>query len=197
MKFNWKVLVALVVLIGALFWGIDSVRTRAYSGSDLNFGVGSGPITITNPADESVPAQLVGTGTRSFSVSSDTEVVSGSSTRAGTGRTSTQLFEFELPAGVTELMIVGRGSSVSFVADADSRLDASVQPLTPDDARTTLIITAVVALAALYYISKTTGHRWISQLRRKEEVPQDTQPTAVPPTSKSNVGRDGRLYSDS
>ena len=51
MKFNWKILVALVVMVGVIFWGVDSLRTRYYNGTDLSFGVGSGPITVTNPSD--------------------------------------------------------------------------------------------------------------------------------------------------
>jgi hypothetical protein len=176
MKFNLKVIIAAVVLVGAVFWGFDSVRTRSYSGTDLNVGVGSGPVTLTNPSDEALPVQLVGTGTRSFSVSSTAEDVSGSSSRQGSGSNTIQLFEFELPAGVTELMIVTRGSDVKFVADAGSRLDVIVQPLTAGDEQTTLIIAVIVILGALFYISRATGHPWLSLIRREKAASQDTQP---------------------
>ena len=116
MRFNWKVLVALVVLIAVLFWGVDSLRTRWYSGTDLNFGVGSGPVTITNSTDAAVPVQLVSTGTRTFAVSSTTDGISGTSERQGSGRAITQAFAFDLPPGVTELMIGARTTAVSFVA---------------------------------------------------------------------------------
>ena len=55
MKFNWRVLIAFVVLVGAIFWGVDSVRTRSYSGTDLSFGIGSGPVSVTNSSDAAVP----------------------------------------------------------------------------------------------------------------------------------------------
>jgi hypothetical protein len=176
MKINLRVIIAAVVLVGAIFWAADSVRTRSYSGTDLNVGVGSGPVTVTNLSDEALPVQLVGTGTRSFSVTSTAEDVSGSSTRQGTGRSTTQLFEFELPAGITELMIVARGSEVSFVADTNSRLDVTVQPLTGSDAQTTLIFAAIVILGALFYISRATNHSWINLIRRDKATLQDTQP---------------------
>ncbi len=176
MKFNLRLIIAAVVLVVAVFWGFDSVRTRSYSGTDLNVGVGSGPVTITNPSDEALPVQVVGTGTRSFSVTSDVEGVAGSSTREGTGRNTSQLFAFELPAGVTEMMIVARGSDVRFVADSSSRLDVIVQPLTAGDAQTTLIIAVIAILGALFYISRATGHPWLSLIRRDKAAVQDTQP---------------------
>lgn len=197
MKLNWRILVALVVLGGATFWGLDSVRTRSYSGTNLDVAVGSGPVTITNPSAEAFPVKLVGTGTRSFSVSSASSSVSGSSTRQGSGRATTQLFEFDLPAGITELMIVARGTAnVSFVADTASRLGVTVQPLTAGDAQTTLIIAAIAILGSLFYISRATGHRWISRFRRVDSSLQDTQPNPVAAISDPNKGRDGRMYTD-
>ena len=183
MKFNLRPIIPIVVLVVAVFWGIDSVRTRSYSGTDLNVGVGSGPITMTNPSDEALPVQFVGTGTRSFSVSSTAEDISGSSSREGSGSSASQLFEFSLPSGVTELMINRRGADVSLVSDNGTRLDVVVQPLSASDAKTTIIITAIVILGALFYISKATDHSWINLIRRNKESLQDTQPhVAVSPS---------------
>ena len=196
MKFNLRVLIALVVLVGAAFWGITSVQTRSYSGTDLNIGVGSGPVTITNPSDELLPVQLLGTGNRSFSVSSIPDSVAGSSNRQGSGRTTTQLFEFELPPGITELTIITRGSDTSFVADTDTTLDVTVQPLTASETQTTLIIAAIAILGSLFFISRTTGHGWISRFRRAGAPVTDTQPSAVSATGDPNRGRDGRMYTD-
>ncbi|HEX2620825.1 MAG TPA: hypothetical protein VHL11_11775, partial [Phototrophicaceae bacterium] len=52
-----KVLLALVIIIGALFWSGDSIRNRSYVGTDLNFPVGQGVVTVTNPSTESIPVQ--------------------------------------------------------------------------------------------------------------------------------------------
>jgi hypothetical protein len=196
MKLNWRIFVALVVLGGATFWGLDSVRTRSYSGTNLDVAVGSGPVTITNPSAEAFPVKLVGTGTRSFSVSSASSSVSGSSTRQGSGRATTQLFEFDLPSGITELMIVARGADVSFVSDTASRLDVTAQPLPARDVQTTLIVAAIAILGSLFYISRATGHRWISRFRRVDSSLQDTQPNPVAATGDPNKGRDGRMYTD-
>ena len=197
MKFNWRVLIAFVVLVGAIFWGVDSVRTRSYSGTDLSFGIGSGPVSVTNSSDAAVPVQLVGTGTRSFSVSSPTEGVSGSSSREGSGRTTSQLYEFELPPGIS-VFTVTRGSGMNFVASTNTPLEASVQPLNSGDSKTTIIVAVIVLLGTLFYLSRTTGHRWISHFRRVDTSHQDTQPTPVPvvATADSNMGRDGRMYTD-
>ncbi len=168
MKFNWKVLVALVVLAGAIFWAIDSQRTRSYSGIDLNFDVGNGPVTVTNSTNTAVPVQLTSTGTRMFTVSSISESISGRSVRQGSGRTATQLFEVDLPPGITELIIVARSAAVNFVADTGSRLAATVQPMTGDDARTTTIVAAVIIVGTLFYLSRATDHRWITLIRREK-----------------------------
>jgi hypothetical protein len=167
MKFNWKALVALVVIIGATFWAVDTVRSRSYSGANLNFGVGSGTVIVRNPSTEPVPVQLVGTGTRSFTISSTMDGVTGSSTRQGTGRNTTQLFEFQVPPGVSEFTVV-RGTNVSLVANTVTNLEATVQLSTESESRTTIIVAAVVILGSLFYISHLTGHRWISASRRKE-----------------------------
>ena len=196
MKFNWKVLIALIVLIGAIFWGVDSVRTRSYSGTNLNVGIGSGPMTVTNSTDTSTPVQFVSTGSRPFSVSSTSAGALGSSTRQGTGRTTSQLFEYELPPGITEFSVVARGSNVSFVTDTLSDLDVTVQPLIENDARTTMIVAAIVILGTLFYVSNTTGHRWIRRFRVEKASLEDTQPSTGLATTNPNIGQDGRMYSD-
>ena len=195
MKFNWKILAALVVLVGVTFWGVDSLRTRSYSGTDLNFDVGSGPVTVTNPSDQAIPVQLVGTGTRSFAVSSSIDGVAGSSTREGSGRNTTQLFEFELPPGVSEINVV-RGTAVNFVASADTSFAASVQPVNAEEAKSTLILAAIVIIGALFYISKATSHRWVNLIRREKAAVQAVQPAVVEATGNPNMGRDGRMYQD-
>lgn len=196
MKFNWKILVGIVVLVGAIFWGVDSVRTRSYSGNDLNFSVGSGPVTVTNSTDAPVPAQFASTGTRPFSVTSASDSISGSSTREGTGRTAAQLFAFDVPPGVTELTVVSRGTAVNFVADTSSRLDVVVQPLIQNDAQTTMIVAVVVALGALFFVSRATGHRWVKRFMPAKAVVPVVPPTVATPAGNPNVGRDGRMYSD-
>ncbi len=167
MKINWRGLIALAVIAVALFWAVDSVRSRSYSGTNLNFAIGSGPVTVTNPSDEAIPVQLVGTGTRSFSVTTTLEGVSDASTREGTGRNTTQLLAFALPPGASEFT-VARGANVNFVADTDTNLAATVQPQSESMARTTVIVAAVVILGALFYISRMNRHRWIGPMRRRE-----------------------------
>ena len=178
MKFNWKVIVALIVLVGASFWSVNSLRTRSYSGTDLNFGVGTGPVTITNPSEAALPVQLVSTSPGTFTVSSNISGVSGRSTREGTGRNATQFFDFELPIGVSEFSVL-RGADVNFIARAVTPLTATVEPLNADDAKTTLIVAVIAILGSLFYLSHANGHRWISATRRQEALDrtaaQDTE----------------------
>jgi len=164
MKRYLKVFVALVVIVGALFWAVDSVRIRTYSGTDLNFGVGQGTVTATNPQDMPVAAQLVSPGTRTFTVSTTIAGAKGSSTTQGSGASAKQVFELMLPAGVSQITAT-RGTNVSFVTTATTRLDVRAQPLSNTDTRTTILIAGLVILGALYYISRSTSHRWLVSLR--------------------------------
>jgi hypothetical protein len=188
MKFNWKVLVGIVVLIAVGYWGVDSLRTRSYSGTDLNFSVGGGTLTVTNPSDVPVPAQFVGVGTRSFSVTSTIEDVAGNATREGSGRSTSYVYDFALPPGVSTFT-VKHISDVNFVASADTRLEASAQPVTAGDAQTTLIVAAIVILGALFYMSKATGHPWMKLIRREEAAPPPPA-TRVEPQSPAAAARD-------
>jgi hypothetical protein len=190
MKLNWKILIASLLIVVALFWTFDSLRTRSYSGTNLNFGVGGGVVTVTNPSEESIPVQLIGSGTRSFSLTSSIEGVEGNSTRQGTGRESQQLFEFSLPAGVTEFTVV-RGEGVNFVSTTDTRLSAVANPVTPDMFRGTLIAAVVVVLGAIFYISSATGHRWLRALRGVQPAP-----VPVPVAVDAGQGRAMRAYGD-
>jgi preprotein translocase subunit SecE len=187
-KINWRVLIAVVVIIGALFWAVNTVRPQSYTGMNLNFGIGNGTITVTNHSDTSVPTQLLGSGSRSFSVSSTTEGVSGSSTRAGSGGNFTQVFSLVLPPGVTIFTVAG-GTSVKFLANATPRLEVSVQPVNESEARTTLAVAAVVIVAALFYLSHMNGHRWLSASRRKQASDQAAKKLAESQTFKDMFDR--------
>ncbi len=163
MKFNWRVLVAALILVGAVIWGADSLRTRSYSGNDLSFVAGGGTITVINASDAEVPGQLV--SSRAFAVTSDQEALSGRSATEGTGRDTSQLFEFMLPAGTSTFTVL-RGTDVNFVATSDTSLEASAEPLNSNDARTTLIVMIIAVLGSLFYMSSANGHRWMSVARR-------------------------------
>jgi hypothetical protein len=168
MKFNFKVLIAVVVVIATLFFGVNSLLSHSYSGPNLNFGVGSGTVTVTNPSDQPLGVQLLSSRSGGFSVTSEVEGVAGRSERQGTGNKSTQLYAFQLPAGVSEFSV--RGSDVNFAATTETVLSAIVQPVTSGELRTILIAMAVVILGALFYISSTMGHRWFYALRGQPAV---------------------------
>lgn len=193
MKLYLKIFVASVVIIAALFWAVNSISTRSYSGTELNFTVGQGAVTVTNPQDVPVPVQLVSPGTRAFSIVSTIAGVSGSSIVQGTGSARTQLFEFAPPSGVSQFTVT-RGSNVSLVANTDTSLDVSVQPLNETDTRTTLIVAVLVILGGLYYISKTTGHRWIARLRGQVAPAPVGQPLVQ--SALGGQGPEMRAYGD-
>jgi hypothetical protein len=195
MKLNWKALVALAVIALVLFWAVDSVRSRSYSGTNLNFRISSGAVMLTNPSSEPVPVQLVGTGTRSFTVSGTMDSISGSSTRQGTGRDTTQLFEFQAPPGVSEFS-VARGTNVSLVANSETNLVAAVQSSTESESRTIIIVAAVVVLGALFYISRINSHRWFGPMRRRADAKDAAELLAKETAAQHGQGREMRAYGD-
>ena len=187
LSINWKVLLALVLIVGVSYLAVNSVFPRSYSGSALNFAIGSGTVTVTNPSSESIPAQLVG-NSGSYRVSSAIEGLSESPTREGTGTSATYLLEFELPPGETEFSLT-RGSNVSFVTTTETVLEATVLPASVSSARTTATIAVIVVLGALFYISRTTGHNWIHIIRR-----QRTSRTNLTPVAEGAVAGKGPAY---
>src|SRR5688572_21865076 len=161
MKLNRQALMVLVLMIAISIWSVNLIRPRNYSDNPLNFAVGSGTVTINNPSDEPVPVLLSGISSRSFSLTSNIEGVSGRSTREGAGRTATQLFPFELPAGSSEFA-VENGTEVTFIADTATQLTANVQPVSAGTTRNTIIALIIAIAGSLYYISSTVNHGWIA-----------------------------------
>jgi hypothetical protein len=175
---------------------METTRQRSYSGDNLSFGVGSGPVTVTNPSDAPVAVQLVSPESRSFSVSSTLDLETGTSTRVGSGREATHVFDFELPSGVSTFTVT-RGRNVTFVAATDTSLDATVQAANASEANMTLIAAAVVVLGSLFYISRSNGHRWIAPLRRKQDdAIAARQAAATASTEDHGQGRAIRSYGD-
>jgi hypothetical protein len=195
MKTNWKLFLVIAAMIGIVAWAVGSVLPRSVSGANLTFGVGSGTVAINNPSDEPVAVQLVGKGTRAFTVSSSLEGVTGSSTRQGSGSSATQLFEFASPPGLSEFTVT-RGNSVNFVSNTVTNLAATIRPLSEGETRTTLVIAAIAVLVGLYYFSRSIGHRWLKTFQRREVPVLVVAPAAETPVGDANRGRDGRMYSN-
>jgi preprotein translocase subunit SecE len=192
MKLNsqtFKGIVAVVIIIGTLLWAFDSLRLRSYSGPNLTFPVGQGAVSMTNPSDSPVAVQLVAAGNRAFGVGSTIEGLSGTSTKQGTGSSTTQLFEYSLPAGSSEFTIL-RGAGVNFVANTPTQLQATVNPMSNDTARTTVLVAIVVIVAALFYMSRLTDHRWLKAWGRKQK------PVLAPVPVPTSEGPAARSYGD-
>lgn len=196
MKINWRIAIALVVMVAATLWVVDSVRTRYYSGDNLTFEVGRGLVTVTNPADEPAAVQLTGTGARTFTVASESEGVAGTSVKQGTGRDTTQLFDFTIPSGVSSFTVV-RGTGVNFVANTDARFTASVEPLNGGDAQTIYLVGGVVLLGAAFFIYRTIRSDKLNAKRKQDYDDRTANRITAAQTADSTRGRDGRAYSDS
>jgi hypothetical protein len=165
MKQRIVVAVALLVIVGVVYWAVDGVRSRTYTGSNLSFAVGSGRVLVTNLGDAPVPVEMrTQAGTSLFRVESSELELRTSASRQGSGRDAYYAVNFELPPGQA-LIDVTRGSGVYFVAGPEARLQAVVWPREVEGVRWTLGFAGAVVLVALYYISRAFEHRWISHLR--------------------------------
>lgn len=170
MKMNWKtakILVACMVIIGAIFWAFNAIRPRNYDGGNLSFAIGNGSVSLTNPLPPSVSVQIVGTGSRSFRVSSPTESLSGTSTRQGNGAATAQIYTFDLPSGTSEFT-VSNGTNVNFIATTPVELQATVNPVDGDTRLSIIVAALFIVLGSLFYISHTDGHHWLSAARRQK-----------------------------
>ncbi len=194
MKLNVKTVLAAVVIVVTVVLAMNSVRPLTYSGLGLNFPVGQGAVTITNSTKDAIPVQLVGNGYGSFVVFSKTDGVAGTSVKQTVGSTTNQLWAFNQPVGVTTFS-VSKGSNVKYVAGADTRLQASVQPMTGDETRNVGLLAIAVILASLYYISSQDKHSLIRKLMRRE-APVVAVPVVAASAADPNRGRDGRMYSN-
>jgi hypothetical protein len=162
MRVNWKVLVAIALMVGAIAWAATSITSTSYSGAYLTFSVGTGTVTMTNPSSESIPVRLSAAANRSFSVSSTIEDVPRSSTRGD----DASLIEFELPPGVSEFTLV-RGTDVSFISETDTVLDATLHAA---NIGTKIKVAVGIIVVLLFYISYAADHRWLYMLLGKERA---------------------------
>ncbi|MCI0710938.1 MAG: hypothetical protein L0154_12320 [Chloroflexi bacterium] len=193
MKVNWKVLVAVALIVVTIFLAVNSTRPRSYNGANLSFGIGGGEVTVMNPSEAGVPVQIVSTGSRTFRIASTIDDVSGNSTRQGSGRSITHLYEFELPSGISAFTITN-GTNATFATSAETDLEAIVNPVSEGTVRTTLIAATVFVLGLLYYISNTTGHRWMSVLRGNQVANLAVKP--LPISANLGQGRIAQSYGD-
>lgn len=182
-----KIMAAAVVIVGVIFWGITSMSSKSFSGANLTFNTEAGPIAVTNSSDTPVNVQIVGTGSRAFTVQSSVEGLGGSSAKQGTGAATTQLLDITLPPGTSEFTVV-RGNNVQFVSTSPTVLQATVQAMSSDSVRSTLIIMGVVVLLALFFMSYTTDHAWVNILRGKRAVPAYV-PIAITDTAQGQAIR--------
>ncbi len=178
MSVKIRVIIAVLVIIGAVVWSFNTIRQRNYSGAKIAFEIGSGYVVVNNPGKEAIPIQLRTNGrSTSFTVQSTELDLRENSKRQGTGRNAYQLVSLELPPGQAKIDVI-RGGEVQLISLSSQRIEAVVTPLEAGNVQTVLIFTGLVILGALYYISGTLEHRWIGALRRKLfRHPGDLTPT--------------------
>ncbi|MBE2268724.1 MAG: hypothetical protein IAE80_10880 [Anaerolinea sp.] len=193
MKINWRVLVAAALIVLVSLWAFESLRPRFYSGTELSIELGRGEVILTNPSEQPLSVQLMGTGSRLFTITSDNETLRGTSTRQGTGRNTTQQFTLTLPTGISNFTILN-GAGVNLLASSTTALEAQVQSMSGSETTTTLIITAVVLLSLAFYMFRATG-RHLSNPFRRQAVTTPSKPNIFT-AGEPGQARPMRAYGD-
>jgi hypothetical protein len=167
MKTKIQVAIAVLIIIGAAYWGFNTSRSYTYSGSNIMFPVGGGHAIVTNTSSEPLEIEMrSGERIASFRMTSADLGLTQTSRRQGTGGQAFHNVIFEIPPGQTRVDVVS-GRDVRMIARGDTRIEATVVPVSASTVRWVLILSAGVILWALYYMSSVTGHRWIRSLRGK------------------------------
>lgn len=180
MKTKVKIGIAVIVILGAMYWGFTALRQYTYSGSNIMFPIGAGHVVISNLGDEAMPIELR-SGERSsiFRVASTELGLQATAARQGTGRDSYYALFFDLPPGQARIDVT-RGNDIQMIARGDTRVEALVSPTAPNTVRWTLILSGALIAGSLYYISKWTNHRWLTALRNKlTRQPQQVEQTTA------------------
>lgn len=172
MKINFRVVIALLIVVGVAYWAFDSVRQQTHSGTDFSFPMGGGAVVVNNTGQEPAQARLTSTGTRGlFTVNSTVLDAPVNATREGSGANTVYAVDLELPPGTSEVSL-NRGSNVTMTINADNPVEVVVNPQSESGMTTTLIAAAVVILGALFYASSTTQHAWLRGLRSRGATPK-------------------------
>jgi hypothetical protein len=167
MKSKIQIVIAVLIMIGAAYWGYTAVRMHNYSGSNIMFPVGDGHVIVRNTGDAPIPIEMrSGERVASFSIASTDLDLRASSKRQGSGRDAFHAVTFDLPPGQARIDVT-RGSGVMMVSRDDTRIEATVTPMAASTVRWILSLSGGVILWAFYYISRVTEHRWISTLRSR------------------------------
>lgn len=178
MRINWRVILAALIAAGVAFWAYDSVRVRAYSGTELTFDIGGGPVIIDHNGEEAATIRMTSPSTRgAFTVQSSTLDAPLASTREGTGRNVVHAAEFELPTGTTELLLT-RGSSASAVITGGGPLEVSVSPMSESGARSTVTVAGIVIAAALIFTIWQLRSAWMPLIQRGSRGTNSTEASA-------------------
>lgn len=167
MKSKVQIVIAVLVIIGAAYWALNTTRTYRYTGTNIMFPVGGGHAIVLNTGNEPIPIEMrSGERVASFRISSADLGLTQTSKRQGTGSAAFHNLTFDIPPGQTRIDVVS-GSDVRMISRSDTRIDATVRPVAPSTVRWVLILSGGAVLWALYYMSSATEHRWIGALRNR------------------------------
>jgi hypothetical protein len=167
MKTKIQVVIAVIVMLGAAYWAYSTTRSYQYSGANIMFPVGGGHAIVLNTGDEPLEIEMrSGERSASFRVASTDLGLTESSKRQGTGRAAFHNVIFDIPPGQTRIDVTS-GSDVRMIARGETRIEATVVPVSASTIQWVLILSGGVMVWALYYISSATKHRWIGSLRNR------------------------------
>ena len=161
MKNIVRAIISLVVMVGIIYFAVNAIRHRSYSGSEVEFTT-SGTVELVNSSDEPLEATL--TSRTRFTINASDPDLEFATEREGSGRNAVYKFEGELPSGDLRLEVV-RGD-VTFSLKGDSGVQATVIPQSSSSERAIIIIAIAACMGILGYMSFSTEHAWFGLVRR-------------------------------
>ncbi len=152
-------LVVLTVIAITLLWAFEAIRQRTYTGSEVQFTVGTGSIALMN---NNAPIRAILTSHQPFTILGAGFRASSTLTSAGARENYVYRFAGAIPPRSTQLRIV-HGANVTFHLRADDTIQVTVTPLGAEDTRDILLLSGSIVLGSLIFL----GH-----VRRKQAARQ-------------------------
>lgn len=165
MKINFKVILALVVMVGIVYFAFNAVQKENLSGAELTF-VTSG-VAVINATE---PVNLVAQSPRTFTLTSaDTDLGTLRPTREGSGRDLRHVLDIELGEGRTQLQVT-RGADVSFTLSGSETINVTLAARDDAANRNILIGAAIASLLLLAYSGYSTRDTWMGIIRKNRKA---------------------------
>jgi hypothetical protein len=173
MKINFKVVIALLLIVAIAYFAFNAVQKETVSGTELSF-VTSG-VAVVNATE---PVSLLAVSPRTFTLTStDTDLGTIRPAREGSGRDLRYIVDMELGQGRTQLQVT-RGADINFTLSGSETINVTLAARDDDGNRNILIGAAIASLLLLAYSGYSTRDTWMGMIRKNRSTTAPSMGTA-------------------